>query len=135
MEGVAYQELITSREELKNQYINDYERLLTKKDKLWATMDLTKWEIIDDSHKIDRILLMRDKSYATAKMCTMETQFVENLRKQLDYAHAMNQEELRKMLEGYSFSYKSNLKQFIEALYPSLNDGLNVWSQLRSNFD
>ena len=41
MEGIAYQELIDSREIIKNQYINENNRLTSKKEKLWQSMDIT----------------------------------------------------------------------------------------------
>ena len=41
MEGVVNQELIDSREIIKNQYINENNRLTSKKEKLWQSMDIT----------------------------------------------------------------------------------------------
>ena len=42
MEGIAYQELIDSREIIKNQYINENNRLTSKKEKLCQSIDITK---------------------------------------------------------------------------------------------
>ena len=98
-------------------------------------MDVAKWEIVDEFEKVDRLLLFRDKTYATAKMCTRETQFVENLHKQLDYANYMNNEELRRLIENNGKKFLDNFKQFADLLYPSLNDSLAVWSQLASYAD
>ena len=78
MEGTAYEELINSREEIKNRYVAENAKLTAKKDKLWAAMDISKWEITEDMNKIDRVLLFRDQLYATAKRCTVETQMVDN---------------------------------------------------------
>ena len=61
-------------------------------------MDITKWEIIDETNKIDPALLMRDKVYAMEKMCTRDNESVENIHKQLGYANKMNMDELKKVL-------------------------------------
>jgi hypothetical protein len=42
MEGVAYQELIDSREIIKNQFITENNRLTSKKEKLCQSIDITK---------------------------------------------------------------------------------------------
>ena len=135
MEGGSFEELVQSRDALKSKYIAEHARLCTKKDKLWASMDVSKWEIVDEFEKVDRLLLFRDKTYATAKMCTRETQFVENLHKQLDYANYMNNEELRRLIENNGKKFLDNFKQFADLLYPTLNDSLAVWSQLASYAD
>ena len=132
MEGMAYTELIDSREIIKNQFINENNRLTAKKNKLWTTMDITKWEITEDIEKIDRILLMRDKDYACSKMCTQETQVFENLRKQFGYANRNNIDELKRLINKYCESYLQNLKDFSDKLYPSIGDGLNIWSTIAS---
>ena len=36
-------------------------------DKLWAQMDISKWEILEDFGRIDRVLLVRDKIYGCSK--------------------------------------------------------------------
>ena len=120
MEGIAYQELIDSREIIKNQYINENNRLTSKKEKLWQSMDITKWEITEDIEKIDRILLMRDKDYACSKMCTQETRVCENLRKQFGYANKNNTDELKKLVDKYCVSFLKNFEEFSDKLYPSI---------------
>ena len=135
MEGGSFEELVQSRDFLKERYIEEHQRLCNKKDKLWATMDVSKWEIVDEFDKIDRLLLFRDKTYATAKMCTRDTQFVENLHKQLDYANCMNNEELKRLIDNNGKQFIDNFKQFADLLYPTLNDSLAVWSQLASYAD
>lgn len=134
MEGVAYSELVQSREVIKAKYKLEELRVISKKEKLWSTMDLTKWEIIDEFNKIDRILLCRDKTYAMAKMCTRDSQSLENLHQQLGYANKMNMNELKKMTEAHAIRFIENMKSFSEEFYPTLSDGINVWSALNSLF-
>ncbi len=132
MEGKSYNELIVSREEIKNKFIYENNRLIQKKDKLFVTMDITKWEITEDIEKIDRILLMKDKNYAYSKMCTHETLICENLRKQFCYANRNNIDELRKLTNKYCESFMKNLEEFSDKLYPTLGDSLNIWSIIAS---
>ena len=135
MEGIAYEELIQKREEIKNKFTAENLRLQVKKDKLWASMDMTKWEITEDMEKIDRILLLRDKNYACAKMCTKETLSLENLKKQLGYANKCNIDELKRLIKKYADMYLNNLKNFAEKMYPTLNDALNVWTTIAAFTD
>jgi hypothetical protein len=130
MECLAYEELIKSRDEIRIKYSTENARLVSKKDKLWAAMDVSKWEITEDYSKIDRLLLIRDKQYAYSKMCTTETQMVENLKKQLCYANRSNIDELKRLIAKNCLNFVVNLKKFCDEMYPSLNDGLTVWTGL-----
>lgn len=132
MEGIAYSELIQSREVIKMKYKAEYDRVMSKKERLWQSMDLGKWEIIDEFNKVDRVLLLKDKTYALQKMCTKDTQSLENIHKQLGYANKMNMEELKKLISLNSKRFVNNIKTFAEAFYPTLNDGISVWSTLTS---
>ena len=132
MEGEAYTELINSREVLKARYKAEYDRVTAKKEKLWQSMDVGKWEIIDGFNKVDRNLLLKDKTYAMQNMCTKDTQSLENLHKQLGYANKMNMDELKKLMHANSLKYVANTKKFAEEFYPTLNDGISIWSSLTS---
>lgn len=132
MEGLAYTELIQSREIVKGKYKIEEARVNAKKEKLWASMDLNKWEIIDEFNKIDRTLLCRDKTYAMAKMCTRDTQSLENMHQQLGYSNKMNMDQLKKLTDMNSVRFINNIKAFAEEFYPTLTEGINVWSALNS---
>ena len=131
MEGTSYEELIKNREEVKSKYVSEKIRLTNKKEKLWQGMDVTKWEIIDEFNKVDKTLLTRDKAYAMSKMCTKETQILENLKKRLGFANRTNIEELKNMIKINCAKYMANLKSFTEEFYPSLTDGINVYSSIQ----
>jgi hypothetical protein len=133
MENVAYSELIYSREILKNKYVSENTKLMNKKEKLYSTMDISKWEIIEDfNNSIDKNLLLKDKNYALAKMCTRETQNVENYRKQFGYSNKMNMEELKRIINLNVQRFTQNIKNFSEEFYPTLTDAINVWTCLTS---
>ena len=134
MEGSAYEELVRSREEIKSKFLYENAKLINKKEKLWATMDVSKWEILDNE-KIDSMMLTRDKIYAFEKMCTNDTQMVESLHKQLGYANKNNIEELKKMINRNCISFISNIRGFCDEFYPSLNDSLNVWTEVATFVD
>ena len=131
MEGTSYEELIKSREEVKAKYVNEKVRLTAKKEKLYAANDMTKWEIIDEFNKVDQAKLKADKNYALSMMCTRETKILENLKKRLGFANRTNIEELKNMIKINCAKYMANLKSFTEEFYPSLTDGLNVYSSIQ----
>ena len=132
MEGNSYKELIESREEIKNKYIYENNKLNNKKEKLWSLMDITKWEITEDIENIDRVSLMNDKIYAFSKMCTQETKIFENLRKQFGYCNKCSVDEFKKLINRYRETFINNLKNFSEKLYPNLGDEFNIWSIIAS---
>ena len=68
LEGIAYEELIDRRTELKNKYTAEVARITAKKEKLFATGDISKFELGDDRN-IDKDRLTKDKPYAFEKMC------------------------------------------------------------------
>lgn len=130
MEGKAYSELTKSRLVIKEQFDKENQKLLNKKQKLWEQNDITKWEINEDYSRIDRVLLMRDKPYAFSKMCTNETYVVNNLRIMLRYVNKKNLDELKKLISIYQERFINNVKSFANNFYPTLNDALNVWTEV-----
>ena len=132
MEGEAYNELIKSREIIRAKYEEENARVTAKKERLWQTMDLSKWEIIDEFNKIDRVLMLKDKTYALSKMCTKDTQSLDNIHKQLGYANKMNEDELKKLITTNAERFVNNMKAFSEKFYPTLADGITVWTTLNN---
>ena len=130
MEGNAYSELTKSRLIIKEKFENENKKLINKKEKLWEQNDISKWEINEDFSTIDRVLLMRDKQYAFSKMCTNESNQVNNLRIMLRYSNKKNLDELKKMVSNYQERFINNVKLFANSFYPTLNDALNVWTEV-----
>jgi hypothetical protein len=130
LEGNSFSEIFVRREEIRNKYINESNSLRNKKEKLWTENNITKWEIIDGSNKIDTVLLLKDKNYAFKNMCTQETLNVENLKFQLGYANKMITNELMRYLNENSEKFMENMKDFVEKFYPSLTDGISIWTTL-----
>ena len=97
LEGKAYTELIDRREELKAKYNSENQKLTNKKEKLYATGDLTKFEL--DENNTDRDRVLHDKAYAFEHMCKTDTGNVLKIYNQLGYANKMNMRELKKMIK------------------------------------
>ena len=132
IENYIFIELIDSREQLRQKYFSDKAKLETKKEKLYKIMDFNKWEIEDNFNQIDPSRLMRDKNYAFEKMCTRETKALENIHKLLGYANYMNVIQLKNKIEQNEKKLVEITKEFANKFYPSLNDGITLWSTLNT---
>ncbi len=131
LEGIAYEELIDRRSELKNKYTAEVARITAKKEKLFATGDISKFELGDDRN-IDKDRLTKDKPYAFEKMCKSDNLALEKLYNQLGYANKMNMLELKKIIKEYCTRYVENIKTFDTEFYPSINDLIGIWSNLQN---
>ena len=118
LEGIAYEELIDRRTDLKNKYTAEVARITAKKEKLYAAGDITKFEL-GDERDIDKERILKDKPYA----------FEYN---QLGYANKMNMRELKRIITGYCKRYIENIKEFNTEFYPSINDLIGIWSNMQN---
>ena len=132
MENMAFIELIDSRETIRQKYATEKAKLDAKKERLYKLMDFSKWEIEDNYGQIDRALLFRDKNYAFNNMCTKETQALENIHKMLGYANYMNNDQLKSIIKYNEKKFVEITKEFANKFYPSLNDGITLWSTLNT---
>ena len=130
MENLSFIDLIDSREAIRQKYASEKQKLDAKKDKLYKIMDFSKWEIEDNYGQVDRALLFRDRNYAFSVMCTKETQALENIHKMLGYANYMNIEQLKLIIKENEKKFVEITKEFANKFYPSLNDGITLWSTL-----
>jgi sorting nexin-7/30/sorting nexin-8 len=128
--NVSYSELINSREQLRNKFLNENTKLNSKKEKLFIIKDINKWEIDEFLNPNERDKLFIDKDFAFSKMCTKDNQSVNNIFKQLGYANYTNLIELNKIIEERKKIFVENMKSFTEEFYPTLTDGINVWTTL-----
>jgi len=132
LEGKAYTELIERREELKAKYNSEKQRVNAKKEKLYATGDITKFELGTNEKGIDRDRLIHDKPYAFEYMCQNDTGNLQKIYNQLGYANKMNMRELKKLIKDYCVRYVENVKKFDEEFYPSINDLIGTWSNMQT---
>lgn len=122
LEGQAYSSLILNREELAQKYQGELTKLNAKKEKIFATGDLAKFEINQDDKTIDRARLISDKAYAFDHICFKDNQAVRLLYNQLGYVNKMNIHELKKMIKAYTERFMKNFKEFDASFYLSIND-------------
>ena len=132
LEGKAYSELIVRREDLKEKYTAENTRVTAKKEKVFATGDVNKFEINTDDKTIDRDRLVRDKPYAFEHICLEDSRSLEKIHNQLGYANKMNMRELRKMIKEYSVKFVDNIVAFDQGFYPTINDLLNTWTNMET---
>jgi len=131
LEGIAYEELIDRRTDLKNKYTAEVARITAKKEKLFAAGDITKFEL-GDERDIDKERILKDKPYAFEKMCKNDNLNLEKLYNQLGYANKMNMRELKRIITGYCKRDIENIKEFNTEFYPSINDLIGIWSNMQN---
>jgi hypothetical protein len=131
LEGIAYEELIDRRDDLKNRYTAEVTRITAKKEKLYASQDITKFELGDEKG-IDKDRLLKDKPYAFENMCKEDNANLEKLYNQLGYANKMNMTELKRIISDYCVRYVDNIKTFCTDFYPSINDLIGIWSNMQN---
>ena len=132
LEGKAYTELIERREELKTKYTSENQRVTAKKEKLYATGDITKFELGSDEKVVDKDRILHDKPYAFEHICKSDTSNLQKIYNQLGYANKMNMRELKKMIKEYCVRYVDNVKSFDAEFYPSINDLVGTWTNLET---
>ena len=132
LEGKAYTELIDRREELKAKYNAENQRVTAKKEKIFATQDITKFELGTDEKNVDRERILHDKPYAFEHICQNDTANLLKIYNQLGYANKMNMRELKKMIKEYCVRYVDNVKAFDVEFYPSINDLIGTWSNMET---
>ena len=130
-EDNCFEELLKNREDIKKQYDNLNLKIIAKKEKLWTTGDVTKYEI-DPNENIDEDKLKNDKIYAMEKMCFKDNKSLANIKNQLMYSNWMNKEELKRLIEMNAKNYIENIHNFSEAFYLNLGDCLNLYSEINS---
>ena len=133
-QSLSYSELLEQQETLKNEYISRKSTLMAKKEKLWMTMDISKWEV-NQMEQIDMVKIYRDKQYALDKMCFKDTAEVANLADILGFYYARTSEQFLEIVHNFESSIINDLNEFSNLFEPSLTDSVNVWSNLTSNIN
>ena len=132
LEGQNYVSILQHREDLKTKYEHDHTKLEYKKEKIFNTKDIAKFELNPNDDKIDKDKLIHDKAYAFEHICYKERQQIKILYDMLGYANHMGSFELKKMLNGYCSKFINNLQQFDSQLYPTLTDEISTWTNIET---
>lgn len=122
LEGQAYSQLITTRDELKQKYNIENAKLMAKKEKLFAGGDTSKFEVNLEDKTLDFARMQRDKVYALENMCYKDNLSLKFLYNQLGYSNKMNIHELKKMIRRNVNKFVKNILSFDEKFYPTITD-------------
>jgi hypothetical protein len=129
MEDKAYIEVLDKRDELKNKYDAEVIKVNDKKEKLFATNDINKFEL-GVNHKVDRDRVIKDKEYAFKHMCLLDNLNLKIMENQLGYANKMSAKELDRMLNEHCTRIVENVRKFDSDFYPTINDMLGTWTNM-----
>ena len=114
---------------LQEEYLLQKTKLMAKKELLWKQMDVSKWEL-NQAEQIDSNKLFNDKLYAQDKMCFKENIEINTKGELLGYYFYNNHINFKILMDELNKSYITNINDFSNQIYPSLTDGINVWSDL-----
>ena len=117
---------------LQEEYLNNKNKLMAKKEMLWKQMDISKWDL-GQGEVLDNQRLFSDKIYAQDKMCYKESFDLKIQNNLLGYYFYHTDINFKKLIKDLNTSFVSNIKEFSNQIYPSLSDGINVWSNLETN--
>ena len=136
-EGDVYVELFEKQEELINEFQTMKINLLTKKETLWKTMDVSKWEIgeLPNNGIIDNVKLIKDKNYALSKMCTKDNIELNEVYLKLGYSFNKNNENFYFFKNKVNNELKLSIQNFSNKFSSTVNDLLDSWSNMQSNIE
>ena len=124
-------DLIDNRGVLRQKFIVEKNKLLAKKEKLYAVKDINKWEM-NNIEEIDKPLLFRDKTYAFQHMCAKDSQMVNNIYKHLTNANYMNYVEFKNIINKNQLTFVESTKEFAKIELNLFNEGMKLWEKLNT---
>ena len=122
LEGNSFLNLMESRTQLENKFNSELIKIAIKKDRLFNTKDLSKFEIAPGSPVYDSKRILVDKQYAFSLMCTKDNIALFEKEKFLRYFNEQIIFQLKLLVNQYKKRYIENFVKFDELFYPSLND-------------
>ena len=134
MPGVSepFSEILDQQEEIKAEYDSLKKTLDAKKDSLWKLGTIDKWELNEIKDTVDRAMLLQDKNYAYKKMCYDETQELLKVYNKLGYFYYSNSEQFNEIIKKFENDAKINVKVFVDKFGPTINDSVQIYSELAS---
>ena len=134
MTGVSepFSEILDQQEEIKAEYDSLKKTLDAKKDSLWKLGTIDKWELNEIKDTVDRSMLLQDKNYAYKKMCYDETQELLKVYNKLGYFYYSNSEQFNEIIKKFENDAKINVKVFVDKFGPTINDSVQIYSELAS---
>ena len=134
MTGVSepFSEILDQQEEIKAEYDSLKKTLDAKKDSLWKLGTIDKWELNEIKDTVDRAMLLQDNNYAYKKMCYDETQELLKVYNKLGYFYYSNSEQFNEIIKKFENDAKINVKVFVDKFGPTINDSVQIYSELAS---
>jgi hypothetical protein len=117
---------------LQEDYLNNKNKLMAKKEMLWKQMDISKWDL-NQGEVLDNQRLFTDKLYAQDKMCYKDSFELKIQKDLLGYYFYHTDINFKRLIKDLNNSFFTNIKEFSNQIYPSLSDGINVWSDLETH--
>ena len=117
---------------LQEDYLNNKNKLMVKKEMLWKQMDISKWDL-NQGEVLDNQRLFTDKLYAQDKMCYKDSFELKIQKDLLGYYFYHTDINFKRLIKDLNNSFFTNIKEFSDQIYPSLSDGINVWSDLETH--
>lgn len=125
-------ELIDQQEIIRKEYDMKKKMLEDKKENLWKTNNLYKWEMNEREEQIDSSLLLKDKEYAFSKMCYNDNCELKKIYDKLGYYYYYNNEQFENIIKNFETMFEKNIKEFANSFGPTLNDSVQIYSELAS---
>ncbi|MCQ2819250.1 MAG: hypothetical protein MJ252_18460 [archaeon] len=122
MEGEAFQEVVNARNTTENKYSSEFTKISLKKDKLFNTHDVNKFEISPQGPVYDTKRMLTDKTYAFTIMCSKDNANLEKTEKFMYYQNKMALSQLKTLVRSLCDRFYNNFKEFDAIYYPSIND-------------
>ena len=117
---------------LQEDYLNNKNKLMAKKEMLWKQMDITKWDL-NQGEVLDNQRLFTDKFYTQERMCFKDSFELKIQKDLLGYYFYHTDINFKRLIKDLNNSFFNNIKEFSNQIYPSLSDGINVWSDLETH--
>ena len=117
---------------LQEEYLNNKNKLMAKKELLWKQMDISKWDL-SPGEILDNQRLFSDKLYAQDKMCFKESFELKIQRDLIGYYFYHTDINFKQLIKELNLGFTENIKGFSNQIYPSLSDGISVWSDLETH--
>eukprot|EP00357_Protocruzia_adherens_P026785 CAMPEP_0115027936 /NCGR_PEP_ID=MMETSP0216-20121206/35919_1 /TAXON_ID=223996 /ORGANISM="Protocruzia adherens, Strain Boccale" /LENGTH=624 /DNA_ID=CAMNT_0002403859 /DNA_START=184 /DNA_END=2058 /DNA_ORIENTATION=+ len=138
----SVRELIKRYQHYKTKYYNVLYRLLSRKDKLYASREVGRWEMsVEDIQRFSPRQLLEDKELAFAKMLYVDTIQVEKIRVEYAFFAHQTYEELKRTKIEYLLKYRDHFTKTardestfiakLHVMWADLISNLSVYSNVR----
>jgi len=131
-ENRGYQEILKQRTTVSDEYEKASKALLEKKNKLFASGDISKWEV--DTTKHDKSVILKNRSMAFDLMLPKDTGNVEEHKELSAYFNYQASAEITRCLEESNKSYRKVFCNLAKEAKQYLSTQQTAWDFLLTQF-